>query len=149
MNILFVCTGNTCRSPMAEALLKDLLKKKGIEGIRVGSAGIAVSSSQKASRQAERVMEERGISLKEHRSRQVNKNLLNKADLILTMTDRHKSFIQALHPSVWEKIHTLKEYVGMEEKDIFDPYGQSEEVYRMTAEEILQALEKLLDKLKK
>jgi protein-tyrosine-phosphatase len=147
VNILFVCTGNTCRSPMAEALFKYLLEKNQVEGIHAGSAGTAAFPGQNASRQAERVMEEMGISLVGHRSRLIDEDLLDKADLILTMTDRHKTFVQAQHPSVWKKVHTLKEYVGMKQKDISDPFGHSDEVYRKAAREIQEALEKLLDKL--
>ncbi|MGI6526714.1 MAG: low molecular weight protein arginine phosphatase [Caldicoprobacterales bacterium] len=149
VNVLFVCTGNTCRSPMAEALFKDLLKKKGIEGIQTGSAGLAALPGGKATQQAGRVMEELGISLTNHQTRQVDDELLKQADLILTMTEQHKSTIQASVPSVWDKIHTLKEYAGMEDKNISDPFGRSDEAYRRTAGEIRLALEKILDKLQK
>jgi protein-tyrosine-phosphatase len=148
VRILFVCTGNTCRSPMAEALFNDMVQKAGLKGLKADSAGIAASFGQKASRQAGLIMEELGISLKDHRTRPIDDKLLDQADLILTMTDRHKTYIQTLHPPVWKKIHTLKEFAKMENKDISDPFGQSDEAYRKTAEEIQQALKKVLDKLK-
>jgi protein-tyrosine-phosphatase len=77
------------QKPMAEALFKDLLEKNQVEGMKADSAGIAASSGQRASRQAERVMEEMGISLEGHRSRPIDEKLLDQADLILTMTDRN------------------------------------------------------------
>jgi len=147
MNILIVCTGNTCRSPMAEGLLKSMLKSKGVEGINVESAGIAAFPGMMASNQAVRVMKEFGVDLSGHRTRQVDRKLLQGADLILTMTEGHKTALQSWEPSVWSKIHTMKEYADMEDKDISDPYGLHDEAYRKTASEIREALEKILDKL--
>ncbi|HHY81805.1 MAG TPA: low molecular weight protein arginine phosphatase [Clostridiales bacterium] len=147
MNILIVCTGNTCRSPMAEGLLRSMLESRNAEGIQVGSAGIAALPGMMASNQAVKVMQEFGVDLESHRTRQVNKKLLQEADLILTMTEGHKNAIQSWEPSVWSKIHTLKEYAGMEEKDISDPYGLDDDAYRKAAREIREALEKIVDKL--
>lgn len=148
VNILFVCTGNTCRSPMAEALFRDMVQKEGLEGIEAGSAGIAAWPGQKATRQAERIMAELGLSLADHRTRPIDENLLNQADLILTMTEGHKSAILSEQPSVWNKIHTLKEFAGQEGRDIPDPFGKSDEEYRHAARQIRQALQAALDKLK-
>ena len=148
MNILFVCTGNTCRSPMAEVILKDLLMEAGLDGIKVKSAGIAAYPGQKANPQANRIMEEQGIQLEGHRTSQVNAELLNQADLILTMTEGHKIAVQSGAPTVWNKIYTLKEYAGMLNKDIPDPFGRSDEEYRKTADEIRNALKKVIAKLK-
>lgn len=147
MNILFVCTGNTCRSPMAAALLKDMLEKKGIQNIKVESAGIAAYPNEKASPLAQQVMEEQGIEMLDHRSKQVQVDLLKESDLILTMTEGHKNAVLSGEPSVWNKIFTLNEYVGMEGKDITDPYGLSKQEYQITSQEISKALVKLIDKL--
>ncbi len=149
MNILFVCTGNTCRSPMAEALFNDMVQKKGLEGFKAASAGLAALSGQDASMQAVQVMKEMGIDLKGHKSRQVDEALLKQADLILTMTQGHKNALQAAEPSIWKKVYTLKEYAGLQDKDIQDPFGQPVEVYRRAAREISQALERLLEKIEK
>lgn len=133
---------------MAEALFRDMVQKEGLEGIEAGSAGIAAWPGQKATRQAERIMAELGLSLADHRTRPVDENLLNQADLILTMTEGHKSAILSEQPSVWNKIHTLKEFAGQEGRDIPDPFGKSDEEYRHAARQIRQALQAALDKLK-
>ena len=148
MNILFVCTGNTCRSPMAEALLKDMLKEKGMDHIEVRSVGIASYPGQRANPLAVQVMKEHGVPLEDHRTRQLDDELLQQADLILTMTEGHKATIQSGAPFVWNKMFTLKEYAGMKDKDISDPYGLSEREYKLTANEIRKALKIVIEKLK-
>ena len=74
---------------------------------------------------------------------------MKQADLILTMTQGHKNALQAAEPSIWKKVYTLKEYAGLQDKDIQDPFGQPVEVYRRAAREISQALERLLEKIEK
>ncbi|MFO7154199.1 MAG: low molecular weight protein arginine phosphatase [Caldicoprobacter oshimai] len=151
--VLFVCTGNTCRSPMAEALFKDLAKKNGLDDIKVMSAGLAAIEGDSATPQAIEVMERRGVDLSDHRARNVDASLVEEADLILTMTDRHKSILSSMYPEAASKIHVLKEYVEGgsvkgELAQILDPFGQPVEVYESCARELEEALTKLIEKLK-
>lgn len=146
--LLFVCTGNTCRSSMAEILFKDILKKEGMTGIEVISAGIAACEGQGASSKAIEVMKERGLDLSFHRASQLTSKLVRQADLILTMTQGHKNLVKVMEPAAFDKTYTLKEYVGESSTDIMDPFGQSLEVYRRCACEIEDALGKLVKKLK-
>lgn len=153
MNVLFVCTGNTCRSSMAEALFKDILKEKvsKFDEVKVNSAGIFAINDMAASPQAVIAMENRGIDLTKHKSRLITKQMIEDADLILTMTERHKDSILEKEPDVEEKVYTLKEYVseGKETSiDIIDPFGQPVEVYIRTADEIKEALIKVLERIK-
>jgi len=147
MNILFVCTGNTCRSPMAAALLREMLAERSIKDINVASAGIAAMPGDKASPNAVKAVSELGVDLDGHRSKQIDEELLKTSDLILTMTESHKLAVKSWEPSVWDKTYTLKEYAEMEDSDISDPFGQSEAKYRQTMEEIRQSLDKIIEKL--
>lgn len=147
MNILFVCTGNTCRSPMAENLFKNMLKEEDIDVDRVGSAGINAIPHQFASENAEVVLGEKGIDLDSHRSQMLTIKLTEEFDLILTMTETHKQAILSTAPWLSEKAFTLKEYVGLE-GDISDPFGGSVEVYRESARDIEDSLKRLIEKLK-
>jgi protein-tyrosine phosphatase len=133
---------------MAEGMLKAMLKERGIGHIQAGSAGIAAYSGEAASQPSISVMEEIGVDLKTHQARQVNAKLLKEADLILTMTESHKNAVQSWDPSVWKKIHTLKEYAGTGGGDISDPFGLPEEEYRRTRSELQNALEKIIEKQK-
>jgi protein arginine phosphatase len=121
MRILFVCTGNTCRSPMAEALFAQ---KKGKHD-EVKSAGLYASPGSAASPQSIAVLKEKGISIN-HRSKMVTEELISWADLILTMTENHKFAIQKQFPTSVNKVYTLKEYVSEESNEII---GELQEVY--------------------
>lgn len=137
MNILFVCTGNTCRSPMAEALARALLKENNKDWVTVKSRGLAVGESAPAAANAISVMAEYGLDLKSHRAAPMTAEDFAQADLILTMTRFQKAAL--LSPTRSKQIMTLREFAGLE-GDIADPYGGSLEDYRQCAEDIYNCL---------
>ncbi len=109
MKILFVCTGNLCRSPMAEALLKRALAERGCDGIEVASVGTWAHPGWHATPEAVDTMRARGIDLAEHRSRPPEQEELVAADLIVVMTSVHEREIRMLAPDVVVKVVLLKE----------------------------------------
>lgn len=157
--ILFVCTGNTCRSSMAEALLKNKIEQLRNSGtsinnwdnIKVISAGTAASPKQKASPQAIEVMSEKNISLKEHQSKQLTKGLIDEADIILTMTTNHKKVVLDMAPEVENKVYTLKEYIYTLEKtdSILDQMNDIFQKIQQKREQFIFKNQKRLDDLKK
>ncbi|MTI93973.1 MAG: low molecular weight protein arginine phosphatase [Firmicutes bacterium] len=148
MEILFVCTGNTCRSPMAEALLKSMTRSRGLGEIKVSSAGIAAATGSSASPLARDALDD-GRALDEHRARQVDNTLLAKADLVLTMTGQHAAILRSQFPEHSDKVHALLEYVDETETDVADPFGGDRETYRRTRDQIESALVKVLARLTK
>lgn len=132
-NILFVCSGNTCRSPMAEGLFRDLLVKRQISHIVCQSAGVSAFPGDPAAENAVAVLREWGIDISGHRSRPVSAPLLEEADLILCMTKTHGDFLRE-----WagEKVNVLG-------NGIPDPYGGSLYAYRACRDLIRQALEEV------
>ncbi|GAA0358243.1 low molecular weight protein arginine phosphatase [Bacillus horti] len=142
-NILFVCTGNTCRSPLAEYLLRH----KAGDQYAVQSAGIAAGTGFPASEHVDKLLLEKGIS-NEHQSQALTEELINWADLILTMTVQHQELVKQRFPAKANAVHTLKEYSSTDSShpDIFDPFGGPESIYRLTMEEIDALLDKLIKK---
>jgi protein-tyrosine phosphatase len=144
MRILFVCTGNTCRSPMAEALCKILLAERlGCDvdalsghGLEVLSAGVSAGRNQPAAPESVAALGEMGRLLESHASRMVCDELLKAADMIYAMTQSHRELLLMEYPDMENRVELL----DPDDYDIPDPYGQSLSVYRMTAESIREAL---------
>lgn len=143
--IAVVCTGNTCRSPMAETLLRERLREKlgSEDAVRVLSAGVAAGVGSGASPQAVEVMGLRNLDLTGHSSRPLDDAVMNVADLILTMTRGHRAAILAAWPNMHDRVHTLRRDGG----DITDPVGMPVEVYESCSEQIDQELAAWLDAL--
>ncbi|MGI9473343.1 MAG: Sua5/YciO/YrdC/YwlC family protein [Rubripirellula sp.] len=143
--IALVCTGNTCRSPMAETLLREQLRKKlgSEDAVRVLSAGVAAGMGSGASPQAVEVMGARNLDLTGHSSRPLDDGVMNVADLVLTMTRGHRAAILAAWPNMQDRVHTLRRDGG----DISDPVGMPVEVYQSCAEQIDHELASWIDSL--
>lgn len=143
--ITVVCTGNTCRSPMAEALLREHLNKKfgSEDAVRVISAGVAAGSGMGASPQAIEVMGKRGLDLTGHASRPLDESVIRVADLVLTMTQGHRAAILAAWPEMQDRVFPLRQDGG----DISDPVGMPVEVYERCANQIDEELAKWVDNL--
>lgn len=164
-SVLLVCTGNSCRSPMAQGFLEKLLlaserpilQPKGLENkvggevpspILVWAAGTISSAWGGPTPEAIRVMDTYGIDISSYTSTLLSKDLIDQSDLILVMAERHKRKIIDMEPGASERVFLLKEFAGFEENlEIPDPIGQSYEVYRSVAREIKEALERALPKI--
>lgn len=137
MTVLFVCTGNTCRSPMAEGLMRDLLHRRGVSAC-VLSAGLA-ADGQPAATNAVAAMEEVGLDISRHRSRQLTREMIEAADVLAVMTDSQARALQSVGIPA-DKIRVLGEGIP-------DPFGGDMAVYRQTRDALQAAASALADDL--
>src|SRR5213592_3134501 len=145
-NVLFVCTGNICRSPLAAALLERALKERGLE-VAVTSAGTGAWDGAPASEGAYLVGLERGLDLSGHRARLLTRELVDGADLILTMARHHRARVDELGGE--GRVFVLGEYAGREgnEAEVSDPFGGDLDVYRDTCAELEALVAAVVERL--
>src|SRR5580765_7700883 len=136
MHVLFVCTGNTCRSPVAEAMMQEALASRGLEQVSVSSAGTGAWDGAPVSEGAYLVGLENGLDLSDHSARLLNREIVRSADLILVMSGHHLARVAELGGE--DKAHLLAAYAGRESgrTEVTDPFGSDLASYRHTYTEL-------------
>ncbi len=142
MKIIFACSGNTCRSPMAEAVFKKMLKDEGIKDVEVESRGVVANVGADISENAKKALKSAGIPFKKHTAKQITTDDILNCDFVICMTERHRMRLGCL-----PKVFTLGQMTGC--GDIVDPYGKDEETYKECLKEIQAALTKLMPLIKR
>ena len=147
--ILLVCTGNICRSPLAAALLERALTERGIEGIAVASAGTGAWDGAPVSEGAYLVGLERKLDLSGHRARLLTRELVESAELVLTMARHHRARVDELGGE--GRVFVLGEYAGREgdEAEVSDPFGGDLDVYRDTCSELETLIQVAVERIGK
>lgn len=148
-NIMIVCTGNICRSAMAEKYFNHKIRKENLDNMyKAVSSGTSAINGQSSTDSAIDVMKNYGVDLSNHTAIHIKDSDTKGADYIFTMTRAHKDIIISVYPELNNKMHILKEYLGISEYvDVDDPWGWDYSVYENCAKEIVDCVDKLIAKL--
>ena len=148
--VLFVCTANVCRSPMAEAIFNALAEERGLPW-RAQSAGVAALVDEDITPNARAALDEVGIYTGDHRARQVGEEMLEEADLVLAMNQRHVATLRRRFGDLAERVYALPEYAlgAPPEEGIPDPYGQTMIAFRASVRQLLEYTEGLVGRLER
>lgn len=145
--ILFVCTGNSCRSVMAKAFLDKKLKERNREDLEVLSGGIMMLEGLSPTEYTKQILQREGIDVSSHHSQKVNKEMINSADIILVMERLHEQRVLELTAQVKNRLFLLKEFAKIKDNnlDIADPIGKPLEFYKQIFVVIKQAIERIVE----
>jgi protein-tyrosine phosphatase len=147
MRILFVCTGNTCRSPLAEVITRRLAEERGLANVSVESAGASAWPDAPASDGALLVAMENGLDLGDHRARLLSPEIVSNADLVLAMGPHHLDRVEALGGAGKSWLLTAYAADGGMARAVSDPFGGDLAVYRATFEELTREISAVLDRV--
>lgn len=143
--VLFVCTGNTCRSPMAEALFRDMVRERA--DYQVSSAGVAAAPGMPASKHSAALLKARGIDLDSFKSRMLDRQILEQATHVFAMSSHHMAAIADEFPAHSDKVYLVSEFVAedaLRGRDLSDPFGQGRSAYEQTLRDLEIILPSLL-----
>ena len=145
-NILFICTGNICRSPFAEGLFTKLALQKGYKGLFAESAGLMALPGNAATALAQQVAAEHGVDLSNHRAKSATEERVGRADLILVMEKNHEVTLSSFFPKATNKARLIRHFArfGSKTRGIADPYGLNYDAYRFCFLDIEDAVTGLI-----
>lgn len=145
-HILFVCTANTCRSPMAAALIRHALaaEPEPLRSLGVESAGISALAGYPAAANADQTLRKVGLSLANHRSAPLTQEMLDRAFAVFCMTEAHRAVIEVQFERPPERLFLLREFVPTGERDLPDPFGMNLAAYEAARDGIVEAIPSLL-----
>ncbi len=149
MKIMFICTGNICRSAMAHRMLEKKIKDLKKDSVEVYSCGVFASNGDYPTRQGIEVMKDYGVNLQSHRATNIHDSNIDEMDIILCATTSHKNNVINMYPHLREKIFTMKEFAdyNSNDLDIADPWGLSTKVYENCAKEIDDCINIIINKI--